>query len=410
VKPSELAALLRPRRPILRPSRRRVEHSYTIADLRHRARRRLPRAVFDYVDGGSEDEHTLHRNTGAFDDLVLIPRVLRDVDEVDLSTTILGSPSRLPLALAPTGFTRMTHHDGELAVARAAGRAGIPYTLSTMGTRSIERVAEAGTGPLWFQLYVWRDRAMVKDLLERARAARYDALILTVDVPVPGARERDLRNGLTIPPSLTLRTFLDGARHPHWWWNFLVRDAIKFENVSEGTSKPASVMEQIASQFDPTVDWGDVETFRGMWDGPFALKGVLSVDDAKKAADAGVTAIIVSNHGGRQLDQSPATIEVLPRIVDAVGDRVEVLFDSGIRRGRDIVTALSLGAHACLVGRAYLYGLGTAGERGVDRAIELLEHELRRAVQLVGASSLRDLDRSLVVRRDDDLRDMSSAR
>jgi L-lactate dehydrogenase (cytochrome) len=352
--------------------------------------------VFDYVDGGAEDERTLRANSEAFDDLVLTHRVLRDVDDVDLTTEILGRTSSLPLALAPTGFTRMTHHDGELAVARAAARAGIPYTLSTMGTRSIERVAEASSGPLWFQLYIWRDRGLAKELIERAKRAGCTALMLTVDVPVPGARERDLRNGLTIPPSLGVRTFLDGARHPHWWWNFLLRDAVSFESVSDRAAKPSGVMQFLAEQFDPSVTWDDLDWMRDAWDGPFVLKGVVDPDDARRAADAGVTGVIVSNHGGRQLDGGAAAIDALPRVVDAVGDRLEVLFDSGIRRGRDIVTALALGARACLVGRAYLYGLAVAGERGVDHAISLLAGELRRSMQLVGARTPAELDPSMV--------------
>jgi L-lactate dehydrogenase (cytochrome) len=325
-----------------------------------------------------------------------MPRVLRDVDDVDLATTVLGAPSSLPLALAPTGFTRMTHHEGELAVARSAQRAGIPYTLSTMGTRSIERVAAVSSGSLWFQLYVWRDRGLAKELIERAKAADYHALLLTVDVPVPGARERDLRNGLTIPPSLGLRTFLEGARHPHWWWSFLTRDVVGFECVSDRAANPSGVMALLAEQFDPSVTWDDLDWILQAWDGPFVLKGIVDPGDARRAADAGVTGIVVSNHGGRQLDRGPATIAALPAVVDAVGDRVEVLFDSGIRRGRDILIALALGARACLVGRAYLYGLGTAGERGVDRAIELLTGELRRSMQLVGARTVSELDPSMV--------------
>ena len=399
MKPSEIAALLRPRRPILRASTRRLARCRTIADLRVAARRRLPRPVFDYVDGGAEDEITLKRNTGAFDDLVLMPRVLRDVDDVDLSTTILGSRSPLPFALAPTGFTRMTHYEGELAVARAAGRAGIPYTLSTMGTRSIERVASVATAPLWFQLYVWRDRGLAKELIERARAAGYDALLLTVDVPVPGSRERDLRNGLTIPPSLGLRTFFEGAKHPHWWWHFLTGDAVSFESVSDRAAKPSGVMAFLAEQFDPSVTWDDLAGMIEAWGGPFVLKGIIDPDDARRAADAGVTGIVVSNHGGRQLDRGPAAIDALPAIVEAVGGELEVLFDSGLRRGRDIVTALALGASACMVGRAYLYGLGTAGEAGVTKAIDLLAAELRRAMQLVGARTVAELEPSIVTRR-----------
>ena len=400
MKPWELRALLRPRRPILRPSLRRLARCHNVADLRRVARRRLPRAVFDYVDGGAEDEITLRRNTESFRDFELVPRVLRDVDEPDLSTTLLGAPAAMPFALAPTGFTRMTHYEGELAVARAAERAGIPYTLSTMGTRSIERVAAAASGTQWFQLYVWRDRGLAKELIERARAAGYHALMLTVDVPVPGARERDLRNGFTIPPSLGLRTILEGARHPHWWWHFLTSDVLTFENVSDRAATPAGVMEFLNAQFDPSVEWSDIDWMRDAWDGPFMVKGIVDPADARQAASLGVDALVVSNHGGRQLDESPATIGALPRVVDAVGDRAEVLLDSGIRRGRDIVKALALGARGCLIGRAYLYGLGVAGERGVDHAISLLHGELRRALQLVGARNVGELEASMVRRTD----------
>jgi L-lactate dehydrogenase (cytochrome) len=246
---------------------------------------------------------------------------------------------------------------------------------------------------------VWRDRGLAKELISRAREAKFDALMLTVDVPVPGSRERDLRNGLTIPPTLGFRTFLDGARHPHWWWRFLTGDVITFENVSDRAATPSGVMAFLAAQFDPSVEWHDVEWIREAWGGPFIIKGIMDADDARQAASAGVDAIAVSNHGGRQLDDSPATIDALPRILDAVGDEVEVILDSGIRRGRDIVKALALGARACLIGRAYLYGLGTGGERGVDTAIAMLGEEVRRALQLAGARSIGDLDRSMVQRR-----------
>ena len=355
--------------------------------------------MFDYVDGGAEDEVTLRRNTESFSAFELVPRVLRNVDEPDLTTTILGQRAALPFALAPTGFSRMVQHEGELAVARAAARAGIPYTLSTMGTRSIERVAGEADGPHWFQLYVWRDRGLAKELIDRAKAAKYDALMLTVDVPVPGSRERDLRNGMTIPPTLGLRTFVDGARHPHWWWRFLTGDVITFENVSDRAASPSGVMAFLAAQFDPSVEWDDIEWMRAQWGGPFILKGVMDAQDARQAADLEVDGIVVSNHGGRQLDDSPATIEALPRVLDAVGDRTEVLLDSGIRRGRDVVKALALGARACLIGRAYLYGLGTGGERGVDAAIALLGDEVRRSLQLVGARTVAELDESMVRRR-----------
>jgi L-lactate dehydrogenase (cytochrome) len=401
MKPSEMAALLRPRRPALNPTTRRLAKCVTVDDLRKKALRRLPRAVFDYVDGAAEDEVTATRNVAAFGSFELVPRVLRDVSEPELATTIAGTPSALPLVLAPTGFTRMMHHEGELAVGRAAARAGLPYVLSTMGTTSIERLAAGATGPLWFQLYTWRDRGLAKELMGRAGAAGYQALMVTVDVPVQGGRERDVRNGLTIPPAISLRTFLDGARRPHWWWRFLTTRALTFENITDRAAKPGALHELINTQFDPAVSWRDLDWMLETWNGPLVLKGVLAVDDARQAASAGVQAIVVSNHGGRQLDHVPTTIDVLPSIVDAVGDDVEVLLDSGIRRGSDIVKALALGARACLVGRAYLYGLGAAGERGVDHAIDVLRTELRRAVQLTGARSLVELDRSFVHRRGD---------
>jgi L-lactate dehydrogenase (cytochrome) len=398
VRPKEIAALLRPRPLRWRPTERRLARCHTIEDLRRVARRRLPRAVFDYVDGGAEDEVTLHRNREAFSALELVPTVLRDVDHVDPATTILGRPVPLPIVVAPTGFTRMVHHEGELAVARAAAARGLPYTLSTMSNTTIEAIAGIG-GDRWFQLYVWRDRGLARSLVERAQAAGYDALVLTVDIPVTGARERDLRSGLTIPPTLGLRTFVDGALHPHWWWRFLTSDGVTFANVTDRAhGEPAGVMAYIAKQFDPTVTWHDVEAMVASWSGPFVLKGVMSVADARRAADLGVTALVVSNHGGRQLDHAPATMAVLPEIVDAVGDRVEVMVDGGVRRGSDVVKALALGARAVMIGRAHQYGLGAAGQPGVEHALGILETELRRTMALVGARTVAEIDRDVVRR------------
>lgn len=396
MKPAEIAALLRPKLPERDAAQRRLARCYTIADLRGAARRRLPRGVFDYIDGGAEDETSLRRNTAAFSDLELVPGYLRGVAEVDSATTILGVPSALPLALAPTGFSRMMHPDGELAAARAAGAAGIPYAVSTMATTSMEDIAATASGPLWFQLYVWRDRGLAKELIDRAKAAGYRALMLTVDTPVPGARERDLRNGLTIPPELSVRTLLDGARHPHWWWGLLTSESVTFANVSDRAAEPAGVMAYVARQFDPALSWDDVGWMVDAWGGPFVMKGILSVEDARRAAALGVSGILVSNHGGRQLDHTAAPITVLPEIAAAVGAQVEVLLDSGVRRGSDIVKALALGARAVLVGRPYLYGLGTAGEAGVAHAIAILAAELRRTMQLVGAASLDQLSMSSV--------------
>ncbi len=301
-----------------------------------------------------------------------------------------GSPAGF--ALAPTGFSRLVHFEGESAVARAAAAAGVPYTLSTVATTSIEDVATvAPTGTRWFQLYVARDREISKELIERARAAGYDVLVLTVDVPVSGARERDLRSGFTIPPAPSPRTLLNGVLHPTWSWRFLTSEPVSFANVTIGPTAPVSVMEQIHQMFDPSVEWSDVEWMLEQWDGPMLLKGIMSATDARQAADVGVAGVVVSNHGGRQLDRAPATLDVLPEIVEAVGDRVDVLFDGGIRRGSDVVTALALGAKAAMVGRAYLYGLGAAGERGVARAIEILDGEVRRTMALLGARSVAEL-------------------
>ena len=396
---ADAAALLRVRRPALLGDDRRLQGCLTVDDLRAAACRRLPRGAFDYLDGAAEDEVTMRRNRGAFDDLELVPRVLRDVGEVDLSTTVLGTPAALPVVLGPTGFTRMFHPDGELAVAAAAARAGVPYTGATLGTTALEDVAAQGNGPLWFQLYVWRDRGLCEELVDRARAAGYRALVLTVDTAVPGARERDLRNGLSIPPALTPRTLLDGARHPRWAYGLLASDAITFANVRHVAPGPTEVMRFVGEQFDPTVGWDDVSWLRGLWDGPLVLKGVLSAQDARQAADLGVEGLVVSNHGGRQLDHVPAALPALERVLDAVGDDVEVLVDSGFRRGTDVLKALALGARAVLLGRPYLYGLAVGGEAGVDRVLQILRAELRRAMQLAGATSVDRLDASYLHRR-----------
>jgi L-lactate dehydrogenase (cytochrome) len=391
---SELRPLLRPRPVQLDPTQRRLSRALTIADLRTAAKRRTPRAVFDYTDGAAEAEISLRRAREAFQRVEFRPRVLRDVTAVDTTTAVLGRPAALPLVFAPTGFTRMMHHQGECAVARVAEAVGIPYALSTLGTTSIEDVAAAAPAARkWFQLYVWRDRGAGKELVERAQAAGYEALILTVDVPVAGARLRDARNGLTIPPSLTLGTLLDAATHPSWWFNLLTTDPLVFASL---TSWEGTVAELINQMFDPSLTVRDLAWLREQWSGPLIVKGIQHVDDARLVVDHGADAVVVSNHGGRQLDRAPTPLEVLPAVVDAVGDRAEVLVDGGVRSGADVVAAVALGARACLVGRAYLYGLMAGGERGVRRAVDILASEISRTLQLLGADSVRRLEPAYV--------------
>ena len=372
---------------------RRLREAHTIFDLRRMARRRVPRAVFDYVDGGAEEEVSLRRARDAFARVELRPHVLRDVAEVDTATEILGRRSTLPLILAPTGFTRLQHHEGEWAVARAAKRAGIPYSLSTMGTVSIEDVAATAPGAtLWFQLYMWRDRGLSKALIERAREAGYQALVLTVDVPVAGRRLRDVRNGFTIPPMLSARTVLDAATRPFWWSNLLTTEPLSFANFERG--RPDALASVVNGMFDPSVTFDDLAFMRGLWPGPLVVKGIQDVEDARRAVDAGAEALVVSNHGGRQLDRAPTPLELLPRVADVVGDRAEIYLDTGVRTGSDILAAVALGAKACMVGRAYLYGLMAGGERGVDKAIAILRDELERTLQLMGVHGVDELDRS----------------
>jgi L-lactate dehydrogenase (cytochrome) len=396
-----LRSVLRFRRLELDPVARRLARAASVADLRAIARRRLPRGVFGYIDGGAEDERTMAANAAAFAAVTFRPRVLRDVGEVDPSTTLLGRTLPLPLVLAPTGFSRIADPDGELAVARAAARAGLPYTLSTLSTRSIEEVAAAGAGPKWFQVYVWRDRGLVKEMIGRAATAGYEALVLTVDTAVLGRRERDVRRGFSLPPKIGLSTLVDGALHPGWTWRFLRSDPIRFANVrdaagvGDGTTA-VTLSEYVNTQFDPGLSWRDVEWMRSVWAGPLVIKGVQTVDDARLAADAGVEAIALSNHGGRQLDSAPATLDLVAPVADAVGDRLEIICDGGVRRGSDIVKAVALGARACMAGRAYLYGLGAAGERGVDHVLGLLDADVRRTMALVGAGSVAELGRELV--------------
>jgi L-lactate dehydrogenase (cytochrome) len=359
--------------------------------------------VFDYIDGGAEDERTMARNTGAFGGIEFRPRVLRDVSNIDPGTELFGTRLAFPLVLAPTGFTRIANSQGELAVARAANRAGIPYSLSTMSTRSIEEVAAVSDGPKWFQVYTWRDRGLVRELVERAAAARYEALWLTVDTAVLGRRERDVRRGFTLPPKIGLETLFDGAFHPGWTLDFLRAEPITFSNVvNRGVDDGAtavSLASQVQAQFDAALSWDDVEWLRSIWDGPIVLKGIQTVADAKQAVAAGVAGIGLSNHGGRQLDDAPTPIELVEPVAQEVGGQVAIICDGGIRRGSDIVKALALGADACSAGRAYLYALGAAGERGVDHVLGVLCDGVVRTMALAGCRTIDEIDRSLVTWR-----------
>ncbi|MEP6598749.1 MAG: alpha-hydroxy acid oxidase [Actinomycetota bacterium] len=385
----ELKLLLRVKPIELNPTRRRLDNALTINDLRTIARRRTPRSVFDYTDGAAEAEISLRRARDLFGNLEFNPSILRDVSDVDTTTSILRRPAALPFAFAPTGFTRMMNHEGENAVVRVAERHGIPYALSTLGTTSIEDVAAAAPGARkWFQLYVWKDRAAGQELMARAKAAGFEALVLTVDVPVAGARLRDVRNGFSIPPALTVKTVLDAATHPAWWINLLTTRPLAFASLSKWDG---TVAELIDGFFDPTMTIADLEWLRSFWTGPLVIKGIQTVDDARRVVDAGADAIVLSNHGGRQLDRAPVPLRLVPDVVDAIGDRAEVWLDTGVMSGADVVAALALGANAVMVGRAYLYGLMAGGERGVDRAAQILSGEIRRTMQLLGTRTIDEL-------------------
>lgn len=378
-----------------------LDQAYNIDDLRRLAKRRLPRAMFDYIDGGAEDEITMGANRDGFTAVSLVPRQLVDVSEVDLSISAFGAALSVPFMLAPTGMSAMFHPGAESAVAAAAARAGTLYSLSTMGSTSIEDVAACSSGPKAFQIYAFRDRDHTSEFIERARRAKYDALILTVDVPVAGNRERDLRNGMTLPPALGLMGALDVLRHWRWALDYARAPRMTLANVAhridEANAHISTLSEYIANQFSPAMTWADARSIADEWGGPFAIKGILRPDDARAAVDSGASSIIVSNHGGRQLDGAISSIAALPAIAEAVGSQCEVFLDGGIRRGGDIVKALALGAKGCFVGRPYLYGLGAAGQPGVEKAMEILTTETRRALALTGRSSIKDIDGSEVM-------------
>ena len=408
-----LRSVLQFRELELDPVERRLARAANVDDLRSICKRRLPGGVFDYIDGAAEDEVTLRRNEEGFDRLEFRPRVLRDVSGIDTRTSVLGREIPFPLILSPTGFGRIANSEGELAVSRSAARARLPYTLSTMATRSLEEVRDAQTSVTtgvdgeavvdprrWFQVYVWKDKGLLKELLARAAESGYESIMITVDTAVLGRRERDVRRGFTLPPKIGLDTIIDGALHPGWTWDFVNADPIRFANVvgrndMDGSSA-VNLSQHIAAQFDPSLSWSDVEWFQSIWDGPVSLKGIQTVDDAKIAADLGVDAIALSNHGGRQLDGAPAPIDLVAPVADAVGGQLEIYCDGGVRRGSDILKAVAQGATAAMVGRAYLYALGAGGERGVDWVIDFLEAGLRQSMALCGVRSLDEVGPDLL--------------
>jgi L-lactate dehydrogenase (cytochrome) len=371
-----------------------------IEDLRQLARRKVPQAFFEYADSGSYAQETLRANRDDLERLRLSQRVLVDVSQRELGTTIIGEPAKLPIALAPIGLCGMQHGDGEILACRAAHAAGVPFCLSTMSICSIEDVAEAVGKPFWFQLYVMKDRGFVRALIERAIAARCSALVLTVDLQVLGQRHCDIKNGMTVPPETKLRNIVDIATKPAWALSILRGKRKTFGNLAGhvgGMENVNSLAHWIAGQFDATLNWKDVEWVRSVWPGKLILKGILDVGDAKIAAKTGAVALVVSNHGGRQLDGAPSSISALPKIADAVGSEIEIMFDGGVRSGQDIMRALALGARSCMIGRAYVYGLGAGGEEGVAKAIDLLARELSVTMALTGKKTLREIDRQVIV-------------
>ena len=388
--PVELAKLMRFKAPDLNGRRRRLNAALTIYDLKDIAQRRTPRAAFDYTDGAAEGELSLARARQAFEDIEFHPSILRDVSTVSTETAILGGTSAMPFGIAPTGFTRLMQTEGEIAGAGAAAAAGIPFTLSTLGTTSIENVKAANPeGRNWFQLYVMRQREISYGLVERAAAAGFDTLMFTVDTPVAGARLRDKRNGFSIPPQLTAGTIINAIPRPWWWWDFLTTPPLEFASLS---TTGGTVGELLDSAMDPSINYDDLKTIRDMWPGKLVIKGVQNVEDSRRLADLGVDGILLSNHGGRQLDRAPIPFHLLPDVVREVGKDTEVMVDTGIMNGADIVASLALGAKFTLIGRAYLYGLMAGGRAGVDRAVQILSDQVVRTMKLLEVASIEELE------------------
>ena len=380
-----------------------INGCYNFEDFRKLAKKKLPSPIFNYIDGGADDEITLRRNTEAFDDCDLVPNILNNVGEPDLSTTIFGKKIDMPIFLSPTAMQRLYHYDGDKASARAAEKFGTFYSMSSMANTTMEEISNVSSGPKLFQLYVHKDKSITDDLIERSKRSGFDAMCLTVDTLVAGNRERDHRTGFTTPPKLTLQSLISFAIHPQWVFNYLTHPKFELANVSKktdkGTNISKSVIDYVNEQYDPTMNWKDAEYIAKKWDGPFALKGVMSVEDAKRAIDIGCTAIMVSNHGGRQLDGSRSPFDQVKAISDAVGEKLEIILDGGVKRGTHVIKALSAGAKACSFGKAFLFSLGAGGQQGVERLLENMQKEIRRNMILMGCKSIKDLDASKIIFR-----------
>jgi L-lactate dehydrogenase (cytochrome) len=372
-------------------------------DLRKLAKRKLPSPIFNYMDGGADDEITLRRNTEAFDDYELLPSQLSDVSNIDTRTTVLGQEIEWPVILSPTGASRLFHHESEPAVVRAAHKFGTIYSLSTLATTTIEEVAAISSGPKMYQVYIFKDRAVTRDFVQRCKEQKYDALCLTVDTPVAGNRERDLVTGFGIPPKFKIRSLLSYAWHFPWSIRAIVKPGFDMVNVisspSASTKIGEGVMEYVNSQFDRSINWSDVEWLARHWDGPLVIKGIQTVSDARKAVDSGATAVMLSNHGGRQLETSPAPVDCIAPIADALGDKLEIICDGGVRRGTHVLKAIALGANACSIGRGYLFGLAAGGQKGVERALTLLRSEVERSMALVGCDAIHKLGEQYIQKR-----------
>ena len=380
-----------------------LKNCYNFEDFRKLAKKKLPAPIFHYIDGGADDETTLKRNTNSFDDCDLIPNILRSVGEPDLSTTVFGRKIDMPIFLSPTAMQSLYHPDGDKASARAAEKFGTMYSMSTMASFSIEEIANISSGPKLFQLYIHKDKSFTDDLIDRCKRANFDGLCLTVDTLVAGNRERDHRTGFTTPPKFTLESIMNFAMRPGWLFRYFTNKKFELANIKhktdKGTSITKSVIDYVNEQYDPHMNWDDAEYCIKKWDGPFALKGVMSVEDAKRAVDIGCTAIIISNHGGRQLDGSRTPFDQLKAISDAVGDKLEIILDGGVRRGTHVLKALAAGATACSFGKAFLFSLGAGGQQGVERLLQNMHDEIRRNMILMGCKSVKELDRSKIIYR-----------